>query len=124
MRVPKIMIVIIFCLLSAAPLIAESVALQKAGSAVPPSNTDQYMGSDTCAECHADLAAKFKVTAHRRILNGQGPPDLHGCEACHGPAKKHVEYYQGAQRLLKEGKDEEATRLYADETLAAAARML
>jgi DmsE family decaheme c-type cytochrome len=83
----------------------------------------QYVGSNSCAECHTDIAAFFSVTAHRKTLGEKREADLQGCEACHGPAGKHLEFYQTAQRLIKEGKDEEAGKMYADEARSAAARM-
>jgi DmsE family decaheme c-type cytochrome len=125
MRILKLVVVTIFSILSVTSLIAESASQQQARPPSRTANADQYVGSDACMECHADLAAKFGVQAHRAILNKkQEQVDKHGCEACHGPAKKHLEYYQAAQRLLKEGKDEEAAKLYADEAKAAAAGML
>jgi DmsE family decaheme c-type cytochrome len=124
MRILKVVVITIISLFSVSSLIAESVQQQARQPASRPANADQYVGSDACAECHADLAAKFKVTAHRQTLKRQSPVDRQGCEACHGPAKKHLEYYRTAQQLLKEGKDDEAAKLYADEAQAAAARML
>jgi DmsE family decaheme c-type cytochrome len=86
-------------------------------------NADQYIGSDVCAECHTDISAFFSVTIHRKTLNVHEQVDWRGCEACHGPAKNHVEYQKTAQNLIKEGKEDEATKLMADETRAAAAKM-
>jgi DmsE family decaheme c-type cytochrome len=86
-------------------------------------NADQYIGSDACAECHTDIAAFFSVTVHRKTLSEDGQADMRGCEACHGPAKTHIEYQKGAQTLMREGKEEEANKLLADETKAAAAKM-
>ncbi len=88
-----------------------------------PVDASQYVGSSACAECHTDIAAFFSVTAHHKTLGGNRPVDLQGCEACHGPAGKHIEYYQTAQKLVKEGKDEEAGKMYADEARSAAAKM-
>src|SRR5262247_2256595 len=118
MRILKIAVVTIISLLSVTSLIAQSASQQQARPSARPANADQYVGSDACTECHAELAAKFSVTAHRQTLGGQRPVDRQGCEACHGPAKKHLEYYRTAQQLLKEGKDDEAAKLYADEAQA------
>ncbi|MBO0723646.1 MAG: DmsE family decaheme c-type cytochrome [Blastocatellia bacterium] len=138
MRILKIALVIAFSLTVAAQLIPSRLmafaagwpkdqnrkaAQQKADKNAAPADADQYIGSTACAECHTDIAAFFSVTAHRKTLNSEGPVDRHGCEACHGPAKKHVEYYQAAQNLAKDGKDDELNKLYADEARAEAARM-
>src|SRR5262249_55867412 len=72
---------------------------------------------------HTDQAAFYSQTAHRKTSKGDMPADKRGCEACHGGAKKHVDFYQTAQRLIKEGKDAEAQALYADEAKAKDARM-
>src|SRR5262249_36490478 len=73
MRILKVVVVTIFSLLSVTSLTAESASLQQARPLMRPANADQYVGSDTCAECHADLAAKFSVTAHRQTLERQAP---------------------------------------------------
>ncbi|MBO0722444.1 MAG: DmsE family decaheme c-type cytochrome [Blastocatellia bacterium] len=124
MRILKVVVIMSFSLVSITSLIAASATQQQARLQAQPANADQYVGSEACRECHSDLAARFGVTAHRQTLGKETSVDRHGCEACHGPAKKHLQYYQTAQQLLKEGKDDEAAKLYADEAQAAAARML
>lgn len=48
-----------------------------------------YVGSETCAKCHSEVAKNWALTAHRRTLfNGES--DKNGCEACHGPGSQHV----------------------------------
>src|SRR5262249_14955357 len=83
----------------------------------------QYVGSNACSECHTDIAAFVSVTAHRKTFGEHRAPDMQGCESCHGPAGKHIEYYKTAQQLVKDGKDAEAERLLADEARSTAARM-
>jgi DmsE family decaheme c-type cytochrome len=138
MRILKIALVIAFAMPAATQLIPSKLiaiaagwpkaqnkkaAQQKSDKPAPAANADQYVGSAACKECHADTAAYFAVTAHRKTLSEQAQVDMHGCEACHGPAKMHVEYYQTAQRLVKEGKDDEVNNLYSDEARTAAAKM-
>lgn len=52
-----------------------------------------YVGSDTCKTCHEDLYNKeFANTPHAKtLLDTRKGPAWHGCEACHGPGKAHVE---------------------------------
>ena len=52
-----------------------------------------YVGSEACADCHDELAEKFKDNIHAKIADFETKPSMvaKGCEACHGPASKHVE---------------------------------
>lgn len=73
----------------------------------------EYVGMDTCAACHTDVAASFAKTAHANALEvlkdagSDGDPEclkchttgltdskyVDGavtCEACHGPGGEHV----------------------------------
>ena len=52
-----------------------------------------YAGSAACAECHKKEAAEFGATVMGKVLLTR-PRTEHeklGCEACHGPAKQHIE---------------------------------
>jgi DmsE family decaheme c-type cytochrome len=42
-----------------------------------------YVGMDTCATCHEDMAKAFKRTPHAG--------NIQGCEGCHGPGQAHVD---------------------------------
>ena len=76
-------------------------------------NAGDYVGLETCAACHADVAASFGETAHANALEvleaagSDGDPECLGChatgledskfvdgavtcEACHGPGGEHV----------------------------------
>ncbi len=52
-----------------------------------------YVGSEACADCHDELVEKFKDNIHAKIADFEVKPSMvsKGCEACHGPASKHVE---------------------------------
>jgi len=62
-----------------------------------PSDPAQYVGSETCRTCHEDLPVKgffksFEDSPHfATTLDTKKGPEWHGCEACHGPGKAHVE---------------------------------
>jgi DmsE family decaheme c-type cytochrome len=74
--------------LSGAP--AEETQAQAAAPAAAP-DSSQYVGSDTCKTCHEDIYKGFETTPHWKTnFLGQGPAK-HGCEACHGPGKAHVD---------------------------------
>ena len=49
----------------------------------------KYVGSETCAMCHAEVLKKWELTVHRRTLFNT-EPSKRGCEACHGPGGEHV----------------------------------
>ena len=56
-----------------------------------------YVGSETCKTCHEDMPVKgffksFEDSPHYvTTLDSKKGPEWHGCEACHGPGKEHVE---------------------------------
>src|SRR5580692_2337330 len=56
-----------------------------------------YVGSETCKTCHEDMPVKgffksYEDSPHYvTMLDTKKGPEWHGCEACHGPGKEHVE---------------------------------
>ncbi|NIA09687.1 MAG: DmsE family decaheme c-type cytochrome [Nitrospiraceae bacterium] len=51
-----------------------------------------YVGSEACADCHEKIARTFKTSIHGRIATYEIPKGTTtGCEACHGPASRHVD---------------------------------
>ena len=52
----------------------------------------QYLGSDTCKTCHAEIYSGWEKTPHwKTTLDTKGGPSHQGCEGCHGPGSAHVE---------------------------------
>lgn len=60
-------------------------------------DASQYVGSETCKTCHEDMPSKdfykqYEASPHfATTLDTKKGAEWHGCEACHGPGKAHVE---------------------------------
>jgi predicted CXXCH cytochrome family protein len=63
-----------------------------APQAAAPQTSDQYVGTETCRACHEDQFNNFSKTAHAKLEKEPSWKNkVHGCEACHGPGRAHVE---------------------------------
>jgi DmsE family decaheme c-type cytochrome len=61
-----------------------------------PLHASDYIGSDACKTCHANIWFNFYKNPHyKSIASGDQPPERTGCEGCHGPARRHVEAHGG-----------------------------
>jgi len=64
---------------------------------VRPTDPSLYVGAETCKTCHEDMPSKgffksYEDSPHYvTMLDTKRGPEWHGCEACHGPGKAHVE---------------------------------
>jgi DmsE family decaheme c-type cytochrome len=82
-----VLALVLFCL---APAGAADRAQEKKPAA-PAKDSSQYIGADTCKQCHEDVYKKFETTPHwKTTLGAIRGIEAHGCESCHGPGADHV----------------------------------
>ncbi len=61
---------------------------------------NDFTGTETCLECHEDMAAEYSRTVHGQLNDYQFPGLASGCEACHGAGAKHAESEEPADIFL------------------------
>jgi len=72
----------------------------------------EFVGSDTCADCHDDIAASFTRNVHGRIAETWADQAFGGCEWCHGAGGAHVDSQDTADiRNLSSDTGEEASTM-------------
>lgn len=77
----------------------------------PPS----YVGQDTCAICHDEVAQRLSGTPHWTAFKLNLPDsESAGCESCHGPGQYHVDDPSVPLRTFREEDRRERDRVCAD----------
>lgn len=72
-------------------LAAVTLCAWRAGaSQAPAAASGDFVGSETCAGCHEDVAKKFAGNPHSRLAEEHGKSGV-TCESCHGAGKAHVD---------------------------------
>jgi DmsE family decaheme c-type cytochrome len=51
----------------------------------------QYVGADSCKQCHEDQFKSFQASIHGKKVIPGSPAAKEGCESCHGPGSIHVD---------------------------------
>lgn len=66
----------------------------------------EYVGMDTCAECHAEQAKRYQLTSHFGTSLMEGETILgEACESCHGAGSRHVEALGDPTLIVRESPD-------------------
>jgi predicted CXXCH cytochrome family protein len=59
---------------------------------LPNTKADDYVGSESCRDCHEDQFKSFSETKHAKLAQvASWKRKVQGCESCHGPGKAHSE---------------------------------
>ncbi len=66
-----------------------SGAKAQAAAAAPVAHAE-FLGSDTCATCHEEVAKGFATNPHTKMTLMPGNANGVTCENCHGPGSEHV----------------------------------
>lgn len=68
----------------------------------------KFMGSESCAQCHADKTKHFASSDHARLKAlGENAANV-GCESCHGAASIHISSGGAARTIVNPRKSPEA----------------
>ncbi len=83
----------------AAPLHGAKQANVQAKEPAP----DDFVGQDTCATCHEEVAKGFANNPHHKIAMMHGKSGV-TCEGCHGPGEAHVDGGGDASKIFNPAK--------------------
>ncbi len=72
---------------TASPAKSDSAKAQSSQAAPAPG---EFVGQDTCATCHEEVAKGFGSNPHSKLAETHGKTGV-TCEGCHGPGKAHVD---------------------------------
>ena len=64
---------------------------------------EDFVGQDTCATCHEEVAKGFASNPHSKLAETHGKKGV-TCEGCHGPGKAHVDGGGDATKIFNPAK--------------------
>jgi len=88
-------------------LLISCVSVNRAVLAPPRVAGATFVGTKTCAECHADITDHFKTATHANLALSDAKVGDTGCEACHGPGSVHNKAGGGGGTIVNPGKSPE-----------------
>jgi DmsE family decaheme c-type cytochrome len=88
----KLKIGLAVALIAIAAFSAKTIIAQSAGGTEKKEKAPAYIGTETCLTCHDGYDKSFMATKHRMLFKDvKAKGAKNGCEACHGPAEKHLD---------------------------------
>jgi len=87
-----------------------ATAAPRKGAKPAPANASQaapapgdFVGQETCATCHEEVAKGFTGNPHTKLAEAHGKTGV-TCEGCHGPGKAHVDGGGDATKIFNPAK--------------------
>jgi len=100
-----LMLLFVVGLLSATAMAAPRKGANPAGanSSQAAAAPGEFVGQETCATCHDEVAKGFAGNPHSKLAEEHGKTGV-TCEGCHGPGKAHVDGGGDATKIFNPAK--------------------
>src|ERR1700722_15765982 len=87
-------------LIASGLLLVSCISVDRTVLAPPQILGAHYVGSQACAQCHADQVHSFAGATHAKLVATGGNDTNIGCESCHGPGSVHVDANGAAHTIV------------------------